>query len=430
MKYIALFLFLGFIISCNNEEDDSTSLIGEDYIESYTKVYFIDTLTVNASTFMYDSLVVTNVDRLLIGAYHDDTFGKTSSRSYVQLENLIYDVEDNAVFDSIALVLNYDRYFYNDTIPTQHLKVYEVLEDIEPSEEDDLYYNTTNFNYNSQPLGEKYFSPKPNKTDSLEIKLNNDFGANIFNKIKENDINDNSDFIDEVNGILIEANEDLSSSVLGFSNTSFVRLYYTVDEDEGALEKTIEFTINPENTFNQIKSDKSGTFFQDIIGHEDILPSSETDNSCFMQSGIGLVTRVDIPHIKSLKDIPGEGVIIDAKLKFSLKRNSYSNNLATHDSIQAFIIDRKAEVLSDLVSNANVLIRSTIINNDPEFETDIYVLDIKSFIQLKEIETNEPYYLALYPKEFNGSLDRYIFNGDQFEDDLRMKLELIYVIYD
>ncbi len=429
MKYIALFLIFGFIISCNNDEEDSTSLIGEDFIESNTRVYFIDTLTVNASTFMYDSLVVTNVNRLLIGAYQDETFGKTRSRSYTQLENIIYDLDDNAVFDSIALILNFDKYFYNDTIPTQQFKVYKVLEDIEPSDDDDLYYNTTNFNYNTQPIGEKYFLPKPNKTDSLEIRLNDDYGANIFNRIKDNDINNNSDFVDQIKGILIEANEDISTSILGFSNDSFIRLYYSIG-DEVAKEETIDFTFNPANTFNQIESDKTGTFFEDLIDQETFLPSSNTNNNCFMQSGIGLVTRIDIPYIKSLNDISGEGVVVDAKLKFSLKRNSFSNNLATHDSIQAFIIDRKAEALSDLTSNLGEITISTIINNDPEFETDIYVLDIKSFIQLKEIETNEPYYLALYPKEFNSSLDRYIFNGDQFENELRMKLELTYVIYD
>ncbi len=427
MKYLFLLTLITFLNSCNKDVSELTLQIGEDYINSNTKAYFIDTLTVKASTFQFDSLIVSS-NRLLIGAYTDEVFGKTHSKSYIQLVNTIYDIDDDAVYDSIVLILNYDKYFYNDTIPSQEYKVFELLEDIEPDEI--AYYNTTNFNYNSTPIAIKKFLPRPNKNDSLDIKISDVFGASLFDKIKDNEINNSEEFLDEYKGLLIQANEDVNTSVLGFSKDSFLRMYYTINGEVENLEKTIDFTFDPSNTFNQISSNKIETYFETIVDQETFLPSSETDNSSFIQSGTGIVTRIDIPYVKLLNDISGDGVVIDAKLKFTLKQNSFSDNLYTRDSLQVYIIDRKSNVLDNLTFDGTTPIISVIENENSEFETSTYVIDIMPFIQLKQTETHEEYYLAIYPQEFNSSVDRYIFNGEQTSDDLRMKLELTYAVYD
>ena len=426
MRYIVLLLVITSSLSCDKGERE---LIGEDFVESTTKVYFIDTLTVKASTFQFDSLIVSNPNRLLIGAYNDPVFGKTSSKSFVQLTNTIYNIDDDAVYDSIALVLKPDKYFYNDTIPTQQFRVYEVLDDIEPDE--GLFYNTTNFNYNTTPIAVKDFLATPNKSDSLDIKVNDTFGLTLFNKLKENDINSSTEFLDEYKGLLIEANSDISTTVLGFSTNSFLRLYYTVDDNDNAPEeKTIDFPINPSNTFNQISSEKSGTYFENIVDQETLIPSLETDNSSFIQAGIGIVTRLDIPYLKSLNDISSQGVVVDAKLKFSLKENTYSDNLYTKDSLQVYIIDNKSNVLTNLTFDGETPIMSTIENDNPEFDSGFYTINILPFISLKQTETYEEHFLAIYPQNFNNSVDRYIFNGPFAKNNIRMKLELTYATYE
>ena len=428
MKYLSLFILILYLASCDKNEENFTLQIGENYVDSTTKVYFIDTLTVKAATIQFDSLIVNNVNRLLIGSYNDSVFGKTKSKSFVQLQNSIYDIDDDAVYDSIALILKYDKYFYNDTIPTQRFKIFELLDDIEPNEDDGFYYNTTNFNTHINAIAEKDFLAKPNKNDSLNININDIFGATLFNKIKDDIINNNDEFLDEYKGLLIEADQNISTSVLGFTKNSLLRMYYVIDDGDDILEKTIDFTFNSFNTFNQTVSDKTGTYFEDIIDQETILPSLETDDSCFMQSGTGLVTRIDIPYINSLNEISREGSIISAKLKFSLKRNTFSDNLFVRDLLQVYILNIHNDVLQNLGGDAPI--SSIIINDDPEFETDIYEIDIKQFITLKQSETFEKYYLAIYPQDFNSSVDRYIFNGENTSSDLQMKLELTYAVYD
>ncbi len=431
MKYLSLFLFIFLLVSCDKKEGDFILQIGEDYLNSTTKVYFIDTLTVKAATIQFDSLIVNNVDRLLIGAYNDPVFGKTKSRSFVQLQNSIYSIEDDAVYDSIALILKYDNYFYNDTIPNQRFKVFELLDEIKPNEDDGFYYNTMSFNSNINSIAEKDFYAEPNRNDSLNIKIDDVFGTTLFNKIKNDEINDNDEFLDDYKGLLIDADGDVSTAVLGFSKNSLLRMYYVINDGDDTSEETIDFTFNTSNTFNQTESNKVGTYFGEIADQETVLPSLETDNSCFIQSGIGLVTRIDIPYINSLNEISREGIVISAKLKFSLKRNTFSDNLHTKKSLKAYIVDGKARILYDLTLNdGTTSITTTIENDNPEFETDIYSLDIKPFISLKQTETYEEHFLVIYPPDFNSSVDRYVFNGENASSDLQMKLELTYAVYD
>lgn len=430
MRYIIIGLIIISSLSCSNEENkDFTFQIGDDFVGTTTKAYFIDTLTVKAATFQFDSLVVSNANRLLIGAYNDPVFGKVSSKSFVQLRNTIYDIDEDAVYDSIALILTPDKYFYNDTIPIQQFKVFKVLDDIKPDE--DNYYNTTNFSYNPSPIAVKDFFATPKKKDSLEIKINDDYGLALFNKLKDNDINNSDDFLDDYKGVLIAANNDSNTTVLGFSNNSFIRLYYTLDDnDDEPEEKTIDFTFNLSNTFNQISSDKTGTYFETIVDQETLLPSTETNNSFFIQAGTGILTRLDIPHLKTLNDISSQGVVVDARLKFTLKENTYSDNLYTRDSLQVYITDNKSNILTNLTYDGTTPIMSSIENDNSEFDTDVYVIDIKPFISLKQSETYEEYFLAIYPQNFNNSVDRYIFNGNGAPDDMQIKLELTYATYE
>ena len=125
------------LTSCTKDEDSFP--VGEDWINLDTQVFYIDTLTVKTSTFKFDSIAVSSTSRLLIGAYTDPVFGLTTSKTYAQITNSTYTLSSSAVYDSVALILNYDTYFYNDTIPVQKINVYELLNDVEPDEDANSY---------------------------------------------------------------------------------------------------------------------------------------------------------------------------------------------------------------------------------------------------------------------------------------------------
>jgi len=427
IQYAILFIFILFgIISCDNDSTD----LGKDLIETNTRLYYIDSLTINSSTFQFDSIIVSSTNRLLLGAYTDPTFGVTKSEIYTNFSSNFIDIDNDAVYDSIALILNYDTYFYNDTTATQEIKLYKVLQTIRP-DEDDYYYNTSNFEIDNTPLAIQNFTPKPNKLDSVHVSINSDFGQLLFNDIQGNEFNDYNELINEYKGFLITPNIN-NTAVLGFENTSLFRLYYTIPDGTDNVEKTLDLTFNTNNSFHNISSNQTGTPFESLNDQSIFINSSEINNTSFMQSGTGILTRIDVPHLESLGQINGTGTILEANLKITLKNNSNSEILSTRDSLSLFVINQKSEVVSELLlySGDNAY---AFLGNDEntEFDTQTYRASIKTFVDLKLTHSNrQNYYLAIYPQDFNSSVDRYILNGESLTDDIKLKLELIYAVYD
>ncbi|MEP5341163.1 MAG: DUF4270 family protein [Algibacter sp.] len=422
MPIILLSILFLILVSC--EETDTDIPIGEDWFNLDTKVYFTDSMTVNVSTFKFDSIIVSNTDRLLVGAYDDLILGHTKSKTYAQLGLYEFDIDDEAVYDSIALILNYDNYFYNDTIPTQNLSVYEVIEDIKYIDDDeDFFYNTNTFAIDETSIGTKSFIAKPKKDDSLHVTLNNTFGKRLFDKIIDNDINNSDEFLDEHKGLLIEP-DDSNTAVLGFLKTSFLRIYYTIEDESDNVEGTLDIAFNSTNSFHNITP--SGDSNQ-----ETSIPSTVLNNTSVIQSGTGLSTRIDIPNVEGVYDIPGTGTIVEAYLKLSLKENSSTDLLHTRDSLNVYIIDNKGDVVSTLTDYSGETALGIIESTSDEFNEITYSIPVAYFLDLKLTEINgDELYLAIYSQDFNQSVDRYILNGEDADTSLKAKLELTYAIYD
>ena len=134
MKNIVfLLLFLTLFTSCQTDNLDGDFVVGSDYLSVNNKVLLIDTLTVNVSTINFDSLVTSNQSRILIGNYTDPILGKVKSESYFELTPLTYNLGSssdtetiNYAFDSIAMILKYDRYYYGDTTKVQTINIHQL----------------------------------------------------------------------------------------------------------------------------------------------------------------------------------------------------------------------------------------------------------------------------------------------------------------
>ena len=415
------------MISCSSDIDTT---VGEDMVTSNTRVYYIDTLTVATSTFQYDSLSVSETNRLLLGAYTDPVLGLTKSNLYAHFGYTTADIDNDANFDSIAMILNYDNYFYNDTTAIQELNVYRVTQTIRP-DDNSVYYNTTDFEKNPTSLGSLSFYPKPIKEDSLEIKMSNDFGQTLFDEIQDNEFSSFDEMLNEYKGFVVEPSET-NTAILGFLKTSYFRIYYTIPDGSDNIEYTYDISFDTSNSFHNITSDKTGTYLEDIVDQESYIQSSNTGNNTFIQGGTGIVTRLDIPYLETIGRIPGEGTITGANLSLTLKRNSYNDNLSTRDSLGVFIIDQKSEILMDLFQYDTSSAYGVISNEDNgEFTTVNYNIPIKLFLDLKLTDTNrENLFLAIYGQGLNDSVDRYIINSEDEDDEIKLKLELTYAVYD
>ena len=139
MKYILfIILFISLFTACQTDNAEGEFVVGSDYLSISNKVLLIDTLTVNVSTINIDSLVTSNQSRILIGNYTDPILGKVTSESYLKLTPENYYIESSNsdiqtvkyVFDSIAMILKYDRYYYGDTTKTQTINIHQLTQKV------------------------------------------------------------------------------------------------------------------------------------------------------------------------------------------------------------------------------------------------------------------------------------------------------------
>ncbi len=442
MKYIVFLSFcltLLIIVSCDTDAKEGEFVVGVDYLGINNNVILIDTLTVQLSTINFDSLITSNQSRILIGNYNDPIYGKVKSESYFELvpENLDLDNTSsdtdtpNYVYDSIAMILRYDRYYYGDTTNVQNISIHRLTQKVKPNNNDDNFYNNSSLNYQTSSIGNRTFYPKPNEKDSINITLDNTFGIELFEKLKYNQVTNYEEFIDFFKGVVIKPNTTNSSNVIGFKTTSVIRLYYSEEDNTEDESLYKDFAIEDiAKQFNNISLDRTGTIIQDLPTYNSKLPSELTNNSSYIQSGTGVACRIDFPHIKELKQISDKGIIVDAELIFKPVKNSFNTLFPLKDSLVVYKCDNLNRI-SGILKNSDETIRYALLNNTPdEFNENIgYKINIGTFLHKEMLKTSggRTSLILTFPNIFKG-VDR-ITIGNQKNIENRMKLKIYYISY-
>ena len=442
MKQYFILLIIGLIITFSCSEDSKLYEVGEDFIESDEHMFRTDTITLKTSTIVADSLITSDSGRILLGSLQDEKFGNLKAQSFLKYTPTSYSLDDDAVFDSIALVMHYDRYYYGDTTQVQSYKIHEVTEKFEPNdEEDELYfYNTSSLEYNSTPIGEATFTPYPNKKDSISIALSSTFGQTLFDNIKSDEIENSTDFEKEFRGITIIPEEN-SNTILGYKyssslnyNYSSIRIYYTIkDEDEEDNQYILDFNLSSTNSmFNSITSDKTLTELYPLTNSEDILFSSETSNNLYLQSGTGVAMRVEVPYIKSFNALENDGTTLDASLKMYPVQSSYTEiNLI--DSLAVYVIDNKNRTVQQLTDFSGGTVYAKLNTDNSEFDNNIYyTADVSYFIEeLQNSSYNLDYSLRFEFPENTNSINQLLIHDSESPEnsDFKMKLQLTYLSF-
>lgn len=428
--FILLFICFTALFSCS---DDSTVYsVGEDFLDIDTRVIITDTLSLTTSTIILDSVSTINPTRFLIGALQDEEFGNLTSQSFFNLLTTSYDIETAATFDSIGIILYYDRYYYGDTTKVQTFKVHEIIENFEPNKEDDTFYNTSTLKYSDAVLGELSFTPYPNKKDSIYIPIKNTFGSEIFEKLKNNEVNNYDDFYSIFKGLTIVPNAG-SNVVLGFSSASTVlRMYYTLkDSDSDDTDYYKDFSIDTYyRSFNKTTNNRSSTLLSSLKSQNDILETKNTNNLAYIQSGSAINMRVSVPYIKNLNELEQNGTAINATLKFYPENKSYKSNSIGVDSLAVYIVDKKNRFVQQLVdlNGSTVYAKYTTENN--EFNSkNYYSADITYFIELIQTSAYNLDYSLLFQFPNNSNSVNKIKIYDSVNADNKMKLSLTYLQY-
>lgn len=422
------------IAACSTDAiNDSEFIAGESFTDSNIRVMQIDTMTVLTSTMKYDSIITSNASRILVGKYNDPIFGTVSSASYMEFVPESYTIDTEAVYDSLVIYLKYDGYFYNDTLPASNLILTELQDRLEPVE--DEFYNTSSVAKKSGTLAISTFQPRPLSSDSLMIKINDSLGVGIYENLLEKRIVNSEEFKTFFKGLVIEPEETDNGSVIGFSIAqSFMRLYVTESEENGQVQNFIDFNINVSSSpipfFNRITSENQSEYLSSFSSQEDALLSTQSDNQSFVQSGIGISTRIQFPHIETLFDIPGEGTLLGAVLKLKPSIGTYDEIRNLRDTLSVYVVDQNNDIVEQLNIQELSTVRAILNRENQEFNDIYYELPLSSYIEeLLTGERSNEEALILLPPDYNSTVDRLVLNNS-FSEENTTTLEITYAIYD
>ncbi|TLV02360.1 DUF4270 family protein [Dyadobacter luticola] len=441
----------------------SFSLVGcqwGDQVESLVQpdpddfgVLFSDTATVQLSTILTDSVMTGAPRRLLVGRYIDPYFGKVQTATFIQptIQSGLT-IPQNAEYDSLVLFMSYDKYSYGDTTKAINLSVHRLLVDILTK---DAYYNTNTTAFDPVAIGKKKLTPMPKRDKTFTIKLSDDLGKSIFEKGKTNLLPSNQDWINMVAGLTIRGAETDNGAVVGFKlDSARIQMHYHVPGADAVRRDSTVFQATA--SYNQILADRSGTEIANLIPNQRrSLPTAQTGNKAFVQAGPGIMTKIQLPTIRQLRNIQYTAAN-KAFLRITPTRLSVTSQFMAPPQLRLFRVNANNEfyvggdgfpLSVTRLSDGKPVVSSLI--NDIVNNKQYYLLDITSYVaELLTSETDDSGALVLrtspfndvanenenprastvYPAantEFTRSLNRLVF-GDQKSNDPGIKLELYY----
>ncbi|MGC4039870.1 MAG: DUF4270 family protein [Flavobacterium sp.] len=432
MKFLSAVLLLLLLVACSYE-DPSAFDPSDQLIESNVKFSIIDTMTFKMSTYKFDSIITDVGSTVLVGKYNDPHFGIVKASGFIGYVPKNYNYDEDAVFDSIVIILPYSGYHYNDTLLQKNIKVEQLLKTIRFRTGQSHFYNTSNIAVNGL-VGQRTFYPRIKGSDSLKITLNYNFGQNLFNKIRNGVIQDSEELELHFKGLKISADDSENASIIGFSaSASYLRLYYSIP-DEPAEAKHYDFIYNnaagANKYFSQLSSDRSNTVFPNFVNNEtEFFPTAAVPYT-YMQSGIGIVTKFSFSHFtESVNNLNSGGLIYKANLKIPLKSEFISNKFKLSDSVQVFAVDQNNDIMYTVYNGSKQAV-GYIQKEDADFNK--YYLNVPVANFLKESLSNplyRNYGIIIVPFDYNSSLNRAIFNSEKNPQE-KTKLILTYLNYE
>jgi hypothetical protein len=377
---VAFIVCFAALFSLRCEKSPATSNLGEKFIDSQTDLSLIDTYTVNLSTVILDTFVNAGTGTLLVGNYRDAVLGKITSASYFEIGIPDeFDVQNDDIYDSLQLVIQYNKYSCGDTTKSQKIVVHQLTENIK-FQDTDINAGGISFAYDPDPIGSTVYIPQPHRsTDTIAITLSDRIGRDLFSKLKEGStvVSDADNFIDYFHGLVLTADDAYEGSIIGFTaGAEAVKLLLFTSRAGLTFEQIVyEFKLeNTDQQFNHITHDFSPTSFNPLVKQRNELSSVKTGDLSYIQGGIGLVLRVDFPALDELL-LRGRGKIVEAQLTLAPQVNSYDDFTLPADLVM-YGSNKSNSVLVD----QGQIAASTLTVDELYNEKTYYSFDITDYL--------------------------------------------------
>jgi hypothetical protein len=438
---IAILLF-----SCNDEPSEIGNVFKSGDV-SYG-ISYVDTVTVKTSTVLLDSLPTSWTGTLLTGKYEDDKLGVVQSTAYMQIgpESGWYP-EIDALLDSVVLILPYNGIYYGDTTTTSTLSVHRVTEDFEVhslplywvDEGNYPYFNATSGLFNtsefeySSTLGTKSFKPRPNSSDTLQIRLSDNIGNSWLREAKQetNYFSSYSEFQKYFQGIVIKETSATAASIVGFDAAGAkIRVYYRQYNNEVLEQTHFDLTYTTlYYQYNKISGDRTNTALASLQPGNKIISSEVTSDEVYMQAGVGIVTKVEFPYIKDLHNVNDILLINNAVLVIEPVHGSYSTTRQLPLELTLYHTNETNVPIAPVYLDYSDTEQFATITFDDEYGTTSgYNFSITQYMQslFTTTYTGKPALMIATPiSQLRNTVTRACFGGGD-HPDYKMKLKIYY----
>ncbi len=419
------------LLSCDNENEFT---LGDDFIESSTHLSIVDTFMVDMSTVIQDSIVTSGTKAMLIGNYQDTLFGNTRCSSFFRFglpESASLDEDD--IYDSVVLVLQYSQYYFGDTNIRMGISVHRLNESIELHNNGYLY-NVSSLDYEKEPLGSGSFWPAPKAgSANVNIRLNDDFGLDLFNKLVGGSdiVKYEDDFLDYFKGVALLADEKITNTVVGFkaeAGSPIIRLY-THRIKETSVESSYDFPmIDEDHQFNRMHYDFSNTLLKSADNNKTAIPSVLAGNKAYVLGYQKIMTKLRFPSLPDLI-LNEKGVILKAELVFYPEKFSYYD-FSLPERVILYETNRQNRPLSLLYNLQTKDVLTATLDKDLMYREEThYTFDITNFITS---EFSDSYFdiehgllISLYDNSFQLNLERIVIEAR----NPAPKLKIYYLTY-
>ncbi len=375
MKHFALLFCTGLVglWACQSGSD----IIGIDSgTATPLNVLLIDTMTVTASTTLSDTIITSGSNVLLVGRSVNAPSGNVLARAFFQptvTGTYTFSGDANRIqFDSLVLQLRYQGYpaTYGDTSQVQQLMLYPLVKKPDP---DSVHYNSQQLRWASTPIAVRTYKPRPytNRDSSVNIRLPNTLGKQLFDQIRTGQLTDNEGLLSLLPGFALIPSMTENGAIVTFSAgasgnrpASQIVMYYH-DTDYDVNKYKFAFDILQGNTqFNYIENDRRGTPLAKLkIPRDDVVPSAQTNEETYVQYGAGLRTIYRIPGLDVLKSIPGFADINRAELIVKPLRFDRNNNTPLPQTLALQPVNINNQVNGTLLSYSGQQVASGLLTD-------------------------------------------------------------------
>lgn len=399
--------------------------VGAGLLDDPDGVAVTDTTTILTATALLDSVSTQGAERYLVGEYDDDVLGRVSATAYLQLGlgGQTFDVDEAADVDSLVLELPLG-YRYGDPDAPVTVSVHRVTAPIEAAEDGGALFNSDAFAYDPVPLATAVVEPG---ADSVDVRLSGPLGQELLDMVLGDDVTDDA-FQDALRGLALVA--DGAAAVLGVEPSSTdsvaLRLYYDLDPSDPDDQASIAFVL-ADGSFSHVEGDAGGPLAA-FPETRSSVTSARTGARTFVQSGVGLVTRLDMPGLFRTLYSARQYAIHNATLSLYPVDGTYDEETPLPDRLALYVADEDNRNVTALTTSGGSTVTATPSGGD-EFGRGVrYRFDVTQFVT-DEIragyETGRVLIVLPETATYAGSVSRVVLGGRE-DRAYRPSLSVVY----